>query len=77
MTDPIELLEEALHACRQLDGADIPELTDRQRNKGHAHVGEINRELSYIRHLCERASVTVDTLYWANRGYLDPLNGAA
>lgn len=77
MADTIELLREALSVARSVDGTEIPDLDDRARDKGNSLVGAVNRDLSYLKHLCDRASVCADTLYWTNRGYADPLNGGS
>lgn len=77
MAGTIELLHEALAVARSLEGTDIPDLSDRKRDKGHALVGGVNRDLSYLKHLCDRVSVSADVHYWTNRGYEDPLIGVA
>lgn len=60
----VDILEEAIELLEGLDGKDVSDTEASRKMKVNA---EVNRELLYIQHLCDKASVETMTVYHAHR----------
>lgn len=74
LQDAIVVLQEAALLARRLDAVEVPVADERTIRKGDPAVAAANRDIQYLMHLCERAHIEVARIYWANRGYDDPLS---
>lgn len=74
LQDAIELLQHATQTARRLDAMEVPVADEKGVKKGDPAVAAANRDIQYLMHLCERAYAEVSAVYWAGRGYPDPLS---
>lgn len=73
LQDVIAILRRATLEARQLDAVTIPVETDRKLRRGDPAVAQASRDLQHITHLCRLALTETERIYWASRGYKDPL----
>lgn len=71
LEDVIIILQRATLEARRLDAVTVP--VEKALKRGDAAVAQANRDLQHIQYLCRLALTKTESVYWAGRGYPDPL----